>query len=55
MGVFSRLRDIIVSIHDIPFTEDASIDDRVNGIPIDEIEQILDEANAWSKVVPMVL
>jgi hypothetical protein len=47
----SRLRDIIVSIHDIPFTEDASIDDRVNGIPIDEIEPVWDSALFESEVL----
>jgi hypothetical protein len=40
----SRLRDLIVSIHDNPFTEDAAIDDRVDGIPLADIEPVWDDA-----------
>ncbi len=47
----SRLRDLIVSIHDIPFTEDAVIDDVVNGVPIDEIEDVWDSALFESPVL----
>jgi len=47
----SRLRDIVVSLHDVPFTEDEAIDDRVNDVPLDEIEAVWDSALFESEIL----